>query len=115
MNVTYKPGKYPSGTFLNSLYGDLLKNGMFDHQATPIMEAFIADQRGSGMGSRFFDDPSGYPPVLYQLQWRLLCTYALAYIDEECPKAWFRPVFLPPNEQEAWLAQNGYSPKENPI
>lgn len=98
---------YSPGTFLFKLFGDMEANGMFPSQAAAVMDLFIEDQRTSSMSSRWYDDPSGYPDMIYHLQWRLLCTYALAYIDANCPKAWFRPVFLPPAEQEEWLKNFG--------
>lgn len=98
---------YPEGTFLRKLANDLEHNGMFQRQATEVMERFIRGEQGTSMANRWQEDPDSYPEILYRLQWRILCTYALKYIDTTCPKAWFRPVFLSPSEQEKWLAENG--------
>ena len=98
---------YPEGTFLRKLANDLAENGMFARQVTEVMEWFMREEQTSSMADRWLEDPESYPPMIYHLQWRLLCTYALKYIDTTCPKAWFRPVFLSPSEQEKWLAENG--------
>ena len=98
---------YPEGTFLRKLANDLEHNGMFPRQVVDVMAAFFAGEEHSGMAGRWLEDPDSYPEIIYHLQWRILCTYALKYIDEHAPKAWFRPVFLPPDEQEAWLKENG--------
>jgi hypothetical protein len=99
--------KYGKGTFLAKLADDLEAHGMLPNQAEDVMSIFVAGERDSSMSSRWMDDPDGYPPVLYNLVWGILCTYALSYIDKICPQAWFRPVFLSPSEQEAWLKENG--------
>lgn len=80
---------------------------MLSNQVEDVMTNFIKGEEDSSMASRWLEDPESYPEILYHLQWRILCTYALKYIDEHAPKAWFRPVFLPPDEQEAWLKENG--------
>lgn len=103
---------YAAGTFIGKLFEDLQENGMMPMQADEVMQSFMHDQRDSGMRGRWYDDPTGYPPVLYNLQWGLVCTYALKYIDEQCPKAWFRPVFLPPSAQAQWMRENGAARKK---
>ena len=104
---------YRAGTFLGKLFSDLEANGMSSAMAHEVMKAFTQDQDDSSMALRWFEDPDHYPSLIYHLQWRLLCTYALRYIDANAPKAWFRPVFLPPSEMEAWLAANGAPPTTN--
>lgn len=98
---------YPESTFLRKLAKDLEHNGMMPRQVADVMDTFFTGEENTSMAERWLEDPESYPPIVYQLQWRILCTYALKYIDERAPKAWFRPVFLSPSEQEKWLAENG--------
>ena len=102
-----KHRRFRKGTFLYKLFNALLKHGMLKVQAYAVMDLFINGEKDSSMAQRWLDDPEGYPEVIYNLQWRLLTTYALKYVDEYAPKAWYRPVFLSPAEQEKWLAENG--------
>lgn len=97
--------KYAKGTFLAKLADDLEVHGMLPNQVEDVMSIFVEGERDSSMSSRWMDDPEGYPPILYQLTWEMLRIYALKYIDEFAPKAWFRPVFLPPVERDEWLAK----------
>lgn len=99
--------RFLRGTFLYKLFNALLEHGMMEVQAYAVMEMFLDGEKDSAMSQRWLDDPEGYPDVIYNLQWRLLTTYALKYVDEYTPKAWYRPVFLSPAEQEKWLAENG--------
>ena len=99
--------KYPAGTFLFKLAADLENYGMLPNQAEDVMALFIKGEEGTSMASRWMDDPEGYPEVLYNLCWRILCTYALQYIDEMHNVPWYRPCFLGPEAQEAWLKENG--------
>lgn len=99
--------KYPTGTFLFKLASDLEAHGMLSNQVEDVMTNFIKGEEDSSMSSRWMEDPDSYPDMIYHVSWRILCTYALKYIDGMQNVPWFRPVFLPPAEQEAWLKENG--------
>jgi hypothetical protein len=101
--------RYLNGTFLYKLFNDLLEYGFFEGQAYEVMDSFIEGEyvQQSAMCQRWCEDPSSYPDMIYHLQWRLLQTYALQYIDNHTPNAWFRPCFLAPDAQEKWLEENG--------
>ena len=90
-------------TFLDKLKTQLAENGMFPHQVETVIEAFLAGENESTTYRVLGEDPEGYDPGVYNVIWCILCTYALKYIDKECPSAWFRPCFLTPSEQEAFL------------
>lgn len=94
-------------TFLSKLRSDLQSNGMFENQALEVLDRMIkAEHEAKGsMASRWNDDVEGYPEGVYTVLWLTCKHYALQYIDDVCPAAWFRPCFLPPAEQEAFIKE----------
>lgn len=71
----------------------LIDHGMFEDQAVAVMELVKADKVNESMENRWNDEAAGYPPRLFVALWMSVSNHALEYIDEKCPKAWFRPMF----------------------
>lgn len=87
-------------TFRESAISFLTDNGMFDSQAIQVLERVKADPANAAMAQRWNDDISEYPPQMQVLVRTAARRAALAYIDETCPQAWFRPMFTDNPEAE---------------
>ena len=92
-------------SFIEKLQQELQANGMFESQAQAVVESLKIGEAESAMASIWNRQVDGYPPTIWNIFWRTACVYALKYIDAHAPKAWFRPVFLPADEQETFLQQ----------
>lgn len=77
----------------------LLDNGMFDSQAKLVMEMVRDSELFIEMRGRLDEETTAYPEVFKNLCIMNLKAVAVEYIDTNCPKAWFRTVFLPESEQ----------------
>lgn len=84
-------------TFKEKAVQLLFEHGMFQDQAEEVVRRAIEDSDKTlvalPMQGRWDDDIAGHPPVVVNLLWLSLKSIALEYIDETCPKAWFRPLF----------------------
>lgn len=90
-------------SFIKQLKVHLERNGMSITQAQAVIERMVSGEADSSMPTRWQEDTGDYPPMLYNLIWGICKTYALKYIDSECPMAWFRPCYLPEAEQREFL------------
>ena len=90
-------------TVIEHLKKFLISNGMFENQASIVMENFIKGEFTTSMSSRWNEEVCNYPEILIGITEEILRTYGLKYIDKHAPKAWFRPVFLPVTEREKFL------------
>jgi len=74
----------------------LVATGMFESQAKQVMDVAIPElnkQSPGGYNITWDSDASGYPDMLYALWFMSVKIVALKWIDANCPKAWFRPMF----------------------
>jgi hypothetical protein len=71
----------------------LYENGLFQDQAAEVVRRAEEAEGNEAMRGRWDDDESGYPPQLIPVVWLSVKAAALAWIDENCPGAWFRPLF----------------------
>ena len=71
----------------------LVENGMFPEQAKAVMQEVVTDEASAPMSGRWTDDVDGYPPELFAVIWFSVKEHALAWIDANLPKAWFRSMF----------------------
>ena len=71
----------------------LVERGMFDSQAVEVVEAMKVDKINEPMEHRWMDEADDYPPQMLTILWIGAKHQALKYIDANCPKAWFRPMF----------------------
>ena len=80
----------------------LVSNGMFAKQAQAVFARFQASDVSEPMDGRWDDPTEGYPLQMLAILRMGIRQEALRYIDETCPKAWFRPMFAEPEAaQEA--------------
>ena len=73
----------------------LVKNGMFDSQAKKVMDLAIPELQNLVEDYHItFDRPSEeYPKVVYGILFLDIKPIALKWIEENCPMAWFKPMF----------------------
>ena len=83
--------------FIEKLSADLQSFGMWPDQAKAVI-ARLTEPAGPGehkpMEGHWHKDVSGYPPMMYRVLWITAKREALKYIDETCPQAFFRPLFV---------------------
>jgi hypothetical protein len=89
--------------FLEKIEFELQQNGMPETMAKAVLEAYKAGEAKTHLATRWHEDVSNYPELLWNLVWVCVKNYALKYIDDHAPKAWFRIVFAPQEEQEAFM------------
>ena len=80
-------------TFKEAILHGLVSRGMFANQAYDVFERYAASKEAESMAHRWNDAMEGYPPVMLAVLRTCVDVTALEYIDEVCPKAWFRPMF----------------------
>ena len=71
----------------------LVECGMFENQADDVLVRVQADEAHEAMLGRWNEPADNYPEQLYLVLWMAVKDAALAWIDENCPRAWFRPMF----------------------
>ena len=71
----------------------LFENGMFEEQAAQVVEMAKKDEANESMKNRWGDDVEGYPPDMLSILRVSLNDTAVRWIDENQPKAWYRPMF----------------------
>lgn len=87
----------------------LQQHGMFESQATEVMARIVSDPNFmGGTMDRWTDMIEDYPPLMPVMIFSAIKEVGLKFIDETCPKAWFRPMFLPVEERDAWLKAEGF-------
>lgn len=74
----------------------LVKNGMFESQAKKVMDIAIPELKELYSANDItFDRPSEeYPSVLYSIIFIAIKPIALKWIEQNCPQAWFKPMFM---------------------
>lgn len=87
----------------------LYQNGMFESQAEDVFNLLVKDESMEVMKGRWGDKAEDYggAPMLAMVKISVK-PIALKYIDENCPQAWFRPMFLPFAEQKVTVL-DGYN------
>ncbi len=81
-------------TFRQALVAEMVSRGMFESQANKVMEIVIADEVNRDMAGRWDEDASKYPAPLLIVLWLNARETALAWIDQNLPRAFYRPMFL---------------------
>lgn len=71
----------------------LISNGMFDNQAEEVLNLAKEEELFKSMKNRWQSDSEGYPTALYAVLIISLREIALQWIEENCPEAWFKPMF----------------------
>ena len=81
-------------TFEKLAHDHLFNNGMFESDVNKVIELSKKDEvLSDAMEGRWNDEVEGYPPFMVSIFLTSLNSVAVKYIDENIPKAWFRPVF----------------------
>jgi len=73
----------------------LVANGMFESQAKQVMDIAIPKLDSMISDYKFtWDRPAEeYPEVIYNVVYMSLKPIALKWIEENAPRAWFKPMF----------------------
>jgi len=71
----------------------LVSNGMFDNDAEKVFELFIQQDSQESMKSRWNEDAANYPPSILNLSLMSLKRFALEWINENQPLAWYKAMF----------------------
>lgn len=79
--------------FDNYFQNYLQERGFFADNAKTVMQTVKAAKENKSMVGRWGDDMSGYPHQIVIGLSLSVRDYALIWIDENCPEAWYRPVF----------------------
>ena len=69
-------------------------SGMFAQDAAKVLEIAKKTDGLESMVPRWNDDASGYPSQLIPVIWLRIKELALEWIDANCPKAWYREMFV---------------------
>jgi hypothetical protein len=77
----------------------LVHNGMFDTQAKKVMDIAIPELNNILDDYTItFDRPaSEYPNAIYTILFLYIKPIALKWIEENCPLAWYKPMFMTNN------------------
>ena len=82
----------------------LVSKGMWDNQADAVLAQMKVDDENGfvhPMKGWWTDDVEGYPNSLLAVLFVTADRVALQWIDENKPKAWFRPMFAGMPEEVA--------------
>ena len=80
-------------TIEETLKDRLVGNGVFPDMAEKIMAIVKADDINKAMQGRWNEPPETYPSSVLAILWVSTKHTALEWIIENCPNAWFRPMF----------------------
>jgi len=77
---------------------ELLKKELFncgESQCNEVMARVKASKGNEALSRVWSDTPEDYPPIIVSLARFAVRRETLAFIDETCPQAWFREMFVP--------------------
>jgi hypothetical protein len=81
-------------TFYEFFEDKLYNCGMFKDQCKEVLKLAMEDNvLNDTMDNRWNDKISDYPEFLLAIIWLSIKDAALKYIEENCPEAWFKPIF----------------------
>jgi len=80
-------------TIREKLEKELFNNGLFEDQATAIIDKYAESELGKPMANRMNEDAEGYPDSVLTATWMAVKKIATDWIDENCPQHWARPMF----------------------
>lgn len=87
-------------TVKENLLRNLIDRGLFPNQAAAIFQRALPELEPDDYRTTWDSDESAYPNAMYAIWLLVLDRHALAWIDENAPHAWFRPMFTPDPEKE---------------
>ena len=72
----------------------------------PLLMAKLQEEADVIGYDGFIGDPIEYPHVIWVMVYNgIVKPTVLEWIDETCPKAWFRMMYLPKEDQDAFMAK----------
>lgn len=80
-------------TFEEKARAMLVERGMFPKQADEVVAMMKQDPANEAMSDRWRDNIEDYPIEMLAILLFSAKTNALEWIDKNCPKAWYRPMF----------------------
>lgn len=81
-------------TIREKLEAMLVEHGLFRNQARAIIDMVARDKHvRKEMAERWNDSVSDYPPMFINVLWLHVRNHTLAWIDQNCPNAWYRSLF----------------------
>lgn len=72
----------------------LFDRGLFEDQCNEIFTRMEASPANEAMKGRWQEKTDDYPEIMLDIAWIFARKEALDFIDETCPNAWFRPLFV---------------------
>jgi hypothetical protein len=73
---------------------ELIDSGMLCDDAEKVLQIAASSDAMKSMADRWNDSTEGYPPHLLPSVCMNLKEIALKWIDDNCPLAWYRPLFV---------------------
>jgi hypothetical protein len=71
----------------------MVNNGMWPDQAEKVFQEIKNDEANESMKGRWDDPQWQYPESMTAIVIMITNSAAVKWIDENLPKAWFRPMF----------------------
>ena len=82
-------------TFREAIKQKLTECGLADNEADEVLKLAETDKVISdNFKNRWSDKTDGYPPMILNLIWLSIKRVALEWCEVNCPKAWFKPLFI---------------------
>lgn len=72
----------------------LTERGMFDKEASAVIESVIAAEENEAMEDRWDHNTDDYPESITNILQITLDHHAIKWIDENAPRAWYRGMFV---------------------
>lgn len=80
-------------TFRQYIEDYCYQRGMFPEQTQIVVEMVTTDKANEAMSGRWNDQTTGYPMPILAMMVMSINRHTITYIEKECPKAWFKPMF----------------------
>lgn len=81
-------------TIENYLLAMLQERGMFESQAQAVLDMVKTAPENQAMQGRWSESTDAYPEIIIKMMWISTKDKALEWIDQNLPRAWYRPMFV---------------------
>lgn len=104
MAINLKPeGK----TLADEVKTSLINKGLFPTQIDDVFPLIVNNEAMAEFKYRWNDKTSDYGPApIVATMMMVVDPIVLKYIDDTCPQAWFRPMFLSGSERTKFIEDN---------